>query len=187
LSYTEIVSFDENGIAKDEYEIKNAWRGAMAIWQILEKKYLGEHIPNWAKNSEIEFRINFPNGLSRCCGSDCKAMKEIWDLYNLETTSDNDKIVLFSTFDKSIVKKKYFDLFINVFELKEYKETSLKEQAEIIKQLNDNENVSAIAWNQTSVCQNRWICFEYDEEKDKPIPYNFNKQKDHYFFEIIDE
>lgn len=40
MSYTELFGFDKNGDAFYYSEVRNAWRGGMAIWQRLEEKYL---------------------------------------------------------------------------------------------------------------------------------------------------
>ena len=37
MSYTEIYGFDKSGDAYMQEEVQNAWRGAMAVWSILEE------------------------------------------------------------------------------------------------------------------------------------------------------
>lgn len=170
MSYTEITGFDTKGVgcSIDTFEIRNAFRGAMAIWTILEKKYLPEYIPEYAKTLSKETRIKlFPDGFSRMIGiNDDDSIKELWELSYNKKVLIEDRIVLMSTFDKVLVKKKNFNKLVEAFERFEG-ETSLKEQSEIIKNL--EEYITAIGFNQTSVCCNRWY------------GYNFNKNNDHWW------
>ena len=48
MSYTEIYGFDKKGDAYYYNSVKNAWRGGMAIWQYLEKKYLPPYYSKYA-------------------------------------------------------------------------------------------------------------------------------------------
>lgn len=177
MSCTEINIFDNSGESVDTFEVKNAFRGAMAIWGILEKKYLPEYVPDWAKVLSDEGRRNiFKDGISRIVNGD---MQDVWNLQNDNRLSRHEKIVLLSTFDNVLVKKENFNELIEAFEQFEG-ETSLKEQSEIIKNLGDN--ITAIGWNQTSVCHNKWNGFiiESDDE-DILIKYNYHKDTDHWW------
>ncbi len=47
MSSTEIFGFDKEGNAFGQADVNNAWRGAMAIWRILEERYLPPHRPSY--------------------------------------------------------------------------------------------------------------------------------------------
>lgn len=190
MSYTEVFGFDKEGNAYGENEVKNAFRGAVAIWKILENKYLPEYLPSYAKDYGIrtadEFEVRFGYRPSRTAPtlSGDSPMKEIWGLADNKEVSEIDRICLFTTFDKCLVKKEDFQRVILAF--REFKgETSLKEQADILENMVNDENCIAVGWNQTSVNCDIWESYGYDEEKDETIPYNCLKQDEHYW--LFDE
>lgn len=53
MSYTEIHRITKSGNTKRVAEIKNAWRGAMAVWTCLEDKYLPPKISYGQKISRM--------------------------------------------------------------------------------------------------------------------------------------
>jgi len=173
MSYTELFKFNKKGEAEDLGEVHNAWRGAMAVWRILDKKYLPPFTPEWAKSigeTDREY--------SRA--SDMIAIKEIWGLQHNNDVSKSDKIVLGTTFDNVIVNKENMPLVISAF--KEFEgETNLLEQAEILEEALKDEDVIAVAWNQTSVCGDNWTNIGgYDEDEDEYVPYNILTQDKHW-------
>ena len=186
MSYTEIFGFDKEGNAYFAGETGNAFRSAMAIWGILEERYLPpyrpSYVPEYVPDSEIEKFCTYKP--SRCGSFNDEAMKENWNLADNDKVSTTDKIVLFTTFDRCLVKKENIGQVIKAFE--EFKgETSLKEQAKILKQLLKDDNCIAVGWNQTSVNCDTWLDYEYDEENDETIPYNCLKNDEHYW--LFDE
>lgn len=183
MSYTEIFGFNKDGNAYLASEIKNAFRGAMSIWQILEQRYLPQYrpsyVPEYIPDSELETYCHYKP--SRCSAfNDGNAMKEIWNLADDEKVSITDRICLFTTLDKILVKKEDLEKVINAFEDFEG-ETSLKEQAEILEGLLKDDDCIAVGWNQTSVNCDTWEGYSYDEDKDETIPYNCLKQSEHYW------
>lgn len=198
MSYTEIYAFDKEGNAFLADEVHNAWRGAMAIWDILENKYLPPYIPNYIKScywyrpnitkEELKTFLGYePKRTTPSFGSD-NPTKEIWELADNPEIPINERIVLFTTFDNCLVKKENIGRVIKAF--REFEgETSLKEQADILERLSKNENVIAVGWNQMSVCADTWSnCGGYDEEKDKCIPYNCLTGDKHYWlFDELEE
>lgn len=162
-------------------EVRNSWRGAMAIWTILEDKYLPKFIPEWAKSLEEKDYSDYSRSYS---GND-NDMKQIWDLSNSDKLTFNEKIVLCSTFDNVLVRVESIDKVLKAFREFDDK-TSLKEQANIIeKALKENQDIIAIGWNQTSVCEDKWVFKNYDEEKNEWFGYNLEENKDHWF--LFDE
>jgi len=181
MSYTELFTFNKKGNAESLGEVGNAYRGAMAVWMEVEKRYLPKFIPEWAK------RIGDVNkDYSRTTDFGGNGIQEIWDLYKNPDVTMVDKIALGSTFDKVVVNKEDFPELIKAFKSFEGK-TSLKEQAELIEGILDDEDVIAIAWNQTSVNADKWSNFgEYDEETEESSPYNVLEMEDHFnLFEDI--
>jgi len=187
MSCTEIYGFDKEGTAYLAAEIQNSWRGGMAIWRILEEKYLPlyrplstpAHIPN----EQIESYLGYKPSRCRCLENDI-AMKEIWNLVDSDNVSFTDKIVLATTLDKVIIRKDELPMVIKAFNDFEG-ETSLKEQAEILDKMYKDDKCTAVGWNQTSVNSDTWDCYGYDEELDESIPYNLNKNDKHWF--LFDE
>jgi hypothetical protein len=176
MSYTEIFKFNSRGKAEDIGEVHNSWRGAMAIWNIIEEKYLPPFFPKWGTPGEKYHRTSCDMGTNTI-------IREIWDLYNDDRLSNIDNIVLGSTFDNVIVMRKDIPRLLNAFYEFEG-ETSLKEQAEIIgKALADDPKLMAIGWNQTSVNSDPWVIYD---KRDRIRPYNIKKDTKHWsLFENI--
>ncbi len=164
MSYTEIFSFDKDGNANFAGEVSNAWRGAMAVWNIMQKRY----IPRKEGMRSI--------------------MQDVWDLAGNPQIPEHERIVLFTTFDHCLVKRDNAQKVIDAFRKFEG-DTSLPEQADIIEELIRNDNCIAIGWNQTSVNTTTWgNAGGYDEEKDISIPYNCLTGDAHFWlFEDNDE
>jgi hypothetical protein len=189
MSTTEIFGFAKDGSAYFLGETKNSWRGGMAVWGILEEKYLPPYLPSYAPPGVLsvdEFERHLGWRPTRTSSiMDEKAMKEIWDLSDSKKVSTTDKIVLFTTFDKCLVKRADIPKVIEAFRNFEG-ETSLNEQADVLQQALDDEKCIAVGWNQTSVNGDTWGTIGgYDEENDESIPYNCLTQNEHYW--LFDE
>lgn len=174
MSYTEIYKFTKTGRIMKLGEVNNAWRGAMAIWNILDKKYLPPFIPEWAKRLDKSLDAEY----SRAADFSGQAIKEVWQLATNPKVSEVDKIVLKTTFDNVVVMKEDLPKIVRAFRRFEGN-TSLKEQADIIeKAFQSDRHLMAIAWNQTSVNADTWSKYNllkgdkhwnlFDESK--PIP-----------------
>ena len=174
MSYTEIYKFKKDGNAECFSEIKNAWRGAMAIWNILDKKYLPKYIPDFAKMLGETDKEYFRS--SDFIG---ESIKEVWSLSLKDGVSKTDKICLRSTFDNVVVFKEDLSELVKAFRDFEG-ETSLSEQADAIeKEVKNDPELLAIAWNQTSVNGGAWESDELDEDGNY-LPYNFLKSEKHW-------
>lgn len=193
MSSTELFGFDRSGDAYFLGETQNSWRGAMAIWGILEEKYLPSYIPDFIKAcnwyqpdmsfEEVARRNGYkPSRITSLIEE--KGMKEIWDLADSDKVSMTDKIVLFTTFDKCLVKKQDLPRAIEAFRAFEG-ETSLKEQADILEQAFGYEDCIAIGWNQTSINGDSWDCMGPCDEEGNGTPYNCLTQNEHYW--LFDE
>jgi hypothetical protein len=189
MSYTEIYKFNKEGNAECFAEVRNAFRGAMAIWMSVERRYLPDYIPSWA--------IGYPSGETptehtRVADMMGEGLKEIWALFENSKVSEVDKIVLGSTFDNVIVMKKDLPILIKAF--REFEgETSLKKQADLIEEVFKNDqDLLAIGWDQTSVNGDAWQSDEtvLDENNIEIYsPYNLLKHNKHWdlFNEIKDQ
>jgi hypothetical protein len=181
MSCTEIYSVDKNGEIDQYAEIRNSWRGSMAIWRILEDRYLPPYRPSFIPSyMSIEaFEAQHGYKPSRCSSFfDDSAMKEIWSLFSSDAVSTTDKIVLGSTFDNVLVRRENFDTLISAF--KEFEgETSLTEQAKVIEEMMNDSDIAAVGWNQTSVNADPWM--EYDEKLDDYLRYNINTGDKHWW------
>lgn len=170
MSYTEIYKFKQNGDSEFLDETKNAFRGAMAIWEFIEKKYLPKFAPLWAMGdtSKEYSRI-----------TDLFGVKEIWGVYDSDKISEIDKIVLGSTFDGVIVMKDDIPKLVDAFNNFDG-ETTLKEQATLIEEaFETDDDLIAIGWNQTSVNCNPWLSDEEDEDGEY-LPYNILRGDKHW-------
>ena len=175
MSYTEIYGFGESGKVEFYAEIKNAFRGAMAVWRYLEEKYLPSlPKPLWATSEENEYWSRTTQIFEE------NSMSEIWGLFKTNDISDCEKIVLGTTFDRVIVEGKNVQKLLEAFRSFEGN-TSLKEQAEAIKSMLKEGNVIAIGFNQTSVNGDTWANYHYNEEKEERESYNILESKDHWF------
>ena len=176
MSYTEIYKFNKDGNAEAIGETRNAFRGAMAVWESLEKEYLPAFMPEWAKSFPSEPGKTY----SRISSMNQEHMKEIWGIVKHPDIKDTHKIVMNSTFDNVVVKRENLERLLEAFREFEF-ETSLKEQADLIEAaLLEDPELLGIAWNQTSVNGDTWTNVDYDED-DEPIPYNLLEGNEHWF------
>ncbi len=170
MSYTEIYKFNKEGQAEMIGEVKNAFRGAMAVWTILEKKYLPKYVPSWAFDLDKEY--------SRMGTFDRGGAAQIWNLVDDSRLSEAEKIVLSSTFDNVVVMVADIPKLVAAFRAFEG-DTSLAEQADLIEGATD---LIAIAWNQTSVNGDAWQSDTSVIEDDDEFypPYNILKENKHW-------
>ena len=196
MSTTVIHGFGMDGICTgDITEASNAWRGAIAVWKLLEKKYLPPYrpmfVPDYVKDDEIEEYLGHES--SRLYAfSDSGAMKDIWDLIENGKVSLTDKIVLGTTLDYVLVRRENIPNVIEAFEAfdKEHEGmTNLKEQADGLRAFYEDEEVSAVGWNQTSVNGDDWsnageMTYDGNGGMDRK-PYNFNTGNKHWW--LFDE
>lgn len=194
MSNTQIYAFGKDGYASYFGNIENSWRGAIAIWDILERKYLPPYIPSWVKKErwyspemdaeEIASKLGYtPTRLTTLI---TETLREVWDLVDDAKVSITDKIVLATTFDKFLVKQEELPRVIEAFNAFEGN-TSLKEQAQILQRMYEDEDVIAVGWNQTTISFEGYINYNYDEQTGECTPYNCLTQNDHFWlFDEID-
>lgn len=143
MSYTEIFKFDKNGNSESVADIKNSYRGCMAVWDFLGKKYL-----------DVGASI-----------FDLSVMERIWNLMDDERVSVNERIVMATTLDKCLVKKEDFSNVITAF--REFEgQTSLSEQADVLEELLEDDDCIAVGWHQNSISCEMWFNYNCLEQKE---------------------
>lgn len=189
MSYTEIFTFNKDGLCCDEYDVKNAWHGAMAVWRILEEKYLPPYHPRYVPEGmpmeEFENRFGYkPSRLSITAADEKEnPANQIWDLFENESISMDDRIVLGTTLDHVLIRRDEIGKVIRAFRNFDG-ETNLNEQADILAKIMEDENISAVGWNQTSVNADTWMNAGIYEQGECQ-PYNYLIQDDHWW--LFDE
>lgn len=199
MSQTELYAFDAQGYAYPCGETPNAWRGAMAVWDILEQRHLPQYIPYYVKAcrwyrpdipiEEIKAHIGFtPRRISATSFNGVDPMQDIWDLADSNKLSPEERIALYTTFDGALVRKEEFQKVIEAFR-SFGGSTSLPKQADIIEGLLKEGTAIAVGWNQTSVNADSWENIgETDAETGEPLPYNCLTGSKHFWmFDEIGE
>lgn len=189
MSSTVIYTFTADGFCSGEMaEVRNAWRGAMAVWRTLEKKYLPPYRPCYVPKDISDDMLESYCGYvpTRLSAIDQEASKDIWNLFDREDVDMIDRIVLGTTFDHVMVKRENIHRVIDAFETFEG-DTNLKEQAEALRELLKDEDKVAFAWNQTSVNAGEWMHSGIFDGEDE-LPYNFKTQDRHFWlFDELDK
>lgn len=175
MSSTQITIFGKNGKPIKTHDIRNAWRGAMAIWNIMDLRYLPKYTPKWAEH--LPPREQPYHRMSDYDNKD--AAQQIWSLMNDVNVPMTDRIVIGTTLDWCLVYRENIAEVIEAFRNFEG-ETSLKEQADILEEEFKNEDAIAVGWNQTSVCENRWTSYKHHNITGEGFPYNLKKHKEHW-------
>lgn len=177
MSYTTLYVFRKDGELETYAEYKNAWHGAMLVWNGMAERY------------------NAPFSLI-----DEKSMQALWDLAGDKKVAEHDRITLATTFDRKVVYTGGFPRLVAAM-----KEAAkwLPEHCHINKQVADIEKIMAdkaiiaVCWNQTSVVD-AWGSGEYRDsyeedingqscEEEEEVPYNLNRHKLHEnLFDCID-
>lgn len=185
MAKTEIYIFRENGNAEYYAEVPISSRGGMAVWLILEQRYLTSlPTPTWLYPGEYYSRFAYPSW-----EADSKLKrKEVWDLAKPDSPlTEDERIVLKSTFDYAVCKIKDLPRLIKAYRAFQGN-TSLSEQADILINIFDDpkcKDVIAIAFTQTSVIEGWDEIGDPDPESpDDRLPYNlFTGDKHYYLYE----
>lgn len=151
MSSTEIYSVGENHCEMIG-GCQNAWRGAMYVWNDIAKRYFGlEHFPSmWGEHEQ-------------------KLASRIWNAHNEHDLPEHEQVVLTSTMDRVLIKATDAHRLVDAFEQygKEHPNSSLSEQAEIIKKaLPELKDDQFIGFCQTSVADFHFAV-QYDDEENE--------------------
>ena len=179
MSYSEVYSFSRDGYAHYYGEVYNANAGSMAVWKILEDKYLDSvDDPYWKIITHGEYVSRI---FISMCRADNKLIQEIWDLAEPDSQlTEDERIVLRCTFDKCLVKKDMIDNVIQAYEIFEGS-TNLKEVAELLKKAREDPELIAIGF--AISLSDGWTSkgLPDPDDSEERLPYNIFKQEDHWF------
>ncbi len=185
MSRSEVYVFGKDGYAHFYGEVQNANAGSMAVWKILEMKYLPEiNDPYWKMITRGEYVSRL---FVSMCDSNNKSIREIWDLAKSDSPlTDDERIVLCCTLDSCLVKKDFLPSVIRAYENFEGS-TNLKDVADILKKACDDPDVLAVGFaiSLSSGWADRGLLDPEDPEE--RLPYNIFTQKDHWFLELEDK
>lgn len=154
MSYTEIYTVGKDHCKKIG-ETRNAFRGAMYVWNHIAQQYFG-----------LELFPSFDEELQR----------RIWNANNEHPLTDDEIIVLASTMDRVVVDYKDVDRLVSAFGAyaAKHPNSSFGEQAEIIKQA-DIQPGQKIAWCQTTVGEFLFApVYEEDDETGEETECRFD-------------
>ena len=174
MSRTQIFIFKTDGKPRFFSEVKNALRGCVAIWNVLERKYLPQYVMKMPLPEGGFYERTAPH-ITRTSDIFSNAIEEVWNLFEDPRLSETERICLGTTFDKVIVMKPDISRVIEAFRTFEG-ETNLKEQAEILTTIPDKDFI-AIGWNQHSGTES-WVA--PGKRKGSIVKYNINTMTDHW-------
>lgn len=165
MSYTELVLFRE-GLAEHGPEYGNSWGGAAFVWNKLFDLYCKQHeYDNWMMGPSAD---------------------KLWKLAGNRELPMFERAVHSFTFDNAVVKQENFRRF--AADLRSFWEKHGLGYEGICHLLTwadyiEASDAEAVALHATSVNSHPWI--QYDEEKDKMVPYSMTAGDKHW--EIYEE
>jgi len=144
MSYTELYTVTKLGNCIPFADYKNAWLGAMLVWNNLYKRYCGEYIQKKAERIGELFENPYLQD----------DFREIWKLFHNKTVKPSHRIVLCSTFDRFILERERFKDFHGA--VGEYAQDfencgTYPVMAERILKLSKRASIIGVCWNHTSV------------------------------------
>lgn len=139
-------------------ETRNAWRGAMYVWNDMAKRYFGlDAFPMF----------------------DDAAQQKVWNAPHHASLPQHEIVALMTTMDFAIVRGRDARIVADAFEkyAKEHPNCSLAEQAEILRTA-DIQPDDLIGWQQTSVSE--FWGMGWDEKKDEATWYDPTANNKHF-------
>lgn len=173
MSYCTIIKF-KNGKPFDSVEFSNSWGGMARILDVIYKEYIKDPdnpLDSWLLDNEVDRKIE--------------------ELFGNNRLKWFEKAPVACLFDFAVVNKENFlrfaeDLIMFETTYPPYEKIShLPEWADTIRKL----DCECIGFYHTSVTEDIWTEFDYNEKKDKPIPYNMKKHNKHFeiYRDLIDK
>ena len=142
MSYIEIIKFKEDKTHELAGKVQNASRHHQVIWNYFAKKYLG-----------LEYFNVHSDGVEQ---------QKLWELFEDERLTMNERIILGSTYDYVLLKKEDISLVIDAFKSFE-NESNLLEETGILSSLLNDKTCVAIGW-QSSITD-MWDNYDIFTEK----------------------
>lgn len=171
-----------DGIVRPDREFKNAWHGAMALWDYLARTFLDPKAPRGTDKYMLP---------SAQFLFDPKAQKSLWGLAADTTVPRHLRVAEMTTFDRAVLRRADFAVAADALDLacKEIVaaggSSHLDQQAAWLRENAADENVVGAAWQQTSVSEDLWVV--YDEGGEEGRDYDTNRDSGHWFIEISAE
>lgn len=158
MSRTELYVVKKNGDVIHHKDFHNSHRGALKCWMTIAKHYL--------KLKGL--------GFTKMMMDDTE-MNKVWNLANNKSVLWNDRVVLASTFDNIVVKKKNIPKLIESFKdyCKRYDGGNFADQIQEFESLK-KKKIHGICWNQTSIGEQ--VLSNVFKQKDK-ICYLFENME----------
>jgi len=161
MSSTSLVEF-KDGVADECHEFCNSWGGAARIWDALFETYI-------PKKHEYDMWMTAAQD------------ERLWQVWKDERLRECERIAYWFCCDNALVKRENFAAMASA--LREFatlhpvpgKVCHLEAYAKVF----DSAKCDAIGLHATSVCENPW--YEWDQEKDESVPYNFLTGGKHWF------
>jgi hypothetical protein len=184
MSSTVLYVVASNGDVESYCEFKNAWGGAMAIWELLGKKYVPQARPHWAPSGERDYWSIHAEG----------ALEKLFKLARTPgVMAPWESTTLLTTADTVVVPIKHVERVALAFEtfFKHYEVPragyafSVGAQADALRTILEDGDWRGVCWNQTTVNSGIWsrcIASEEDDGTDgECVPYNIDTMKEHWF------
>jgi hypothetical protein len=149
-----------------EADFKNAFRGAMYVWNDTARRYCDfERFPSF--NEEDQMKVwNFGNN-------------------HPDKMPMHEAIVMASTMDRALLEpSKWLDL-VNSFEAyaELHPNSSIGEQAKAIREVMESDkaaSITGIGWRQTSVCGDS-LWSRFDDDSDEYVTYDPSSEDSHFW------
>lgn len=177
MSHTILFKILRNGDVVEYARFQNSHLGADLIWRNMGERWLGDKDYLHKSNTNDLFHTHYNDGYD--------SMK-FWHLVYQKSIPMEERIMLASTYDYVVVKKKNISRLIKAFEyyVQSYENSGhISDQIEALKELS-KKRIFGICWNQTSVSCDMWYeQWKFDEEGEviegTNRPYNIFKDIHH--------
>jgi hypothetical protein len=165
MSCTELFVFGRDGTTVEEF--RNAWGGAVAVWQILGDKYCDD-------------------------GFDFMDPDPVWRLADGALLTPEERVVLMTTFDGCVVGAEDLGAVADAFQVfydnnilqRARQAFNIGAQAAALRRLATDTDVVAVAWNQTSVVADSMWLGDWDEVADRYVGYSLETGTKHWYLEV---
>lgn len=165
MSSTEIFLLEAGAVKTLEF--RNAWRGAMYIWNFVATQYCGLPV--------------FPHGLT---GDSQAEQMHVWNYgTNNPDMPEHEAIVLLSTMDHALLEISQVERLIDAFEKfgEEHPDSSFSEQAQALRNVmesGEDMELLGIGWNQNTICPPEWV--SHDDEGGVRV-YDPTRESTHFW------
>lgn len=150
MSQTELYTIRKrDGRLQSCGDANNAWRGAMCIWETLERKYLPS-LP--LTEYELCFKKDYR---SRFSMFEEKSRDEVWKLERDPRLTWQERIVLATTNDFAVIFYEDLPEVADAYEQVDFATDNMKKQAEIMREVyadGKRKDIGGVYKLETSVC-----------------------------------